>query len=148
MAPPERSLLQFPHTGGPAPEDLPSEDVLEEFAPYVRQKLESYRDQRKLSSLARALGFHVARLTEMITRDEKGVYRRKVTPYYLAKFIEGGIVTVEELLQGHNPDDLDERVRIFFERMALSRKTIRLVAEAQQRGIDVDRLMETILKVR
>jgi len=37
---------------------------------------------------------------------------------------------------------------LFFERMVLSRRTIRLVYQARKRGIDVDRLLETILKAR
>ena len=35
--------------------------------------------------------------------------------------------------------------RLFLERMILSRETIQLVVEAQRRGIDVDKLLETIL---
>ena len=148
MDPAELSAYRF-HTGITAsPEDLPGEDVLEAFAPRVREILEGFRDRRRLSAIARNLGFNVARLTEMITRDESGAFRRKVTPYYLAKFIEGGVMTVEEILDGRALDDLDEQSRLFFERMVLSRRTIRLVAEAQQRGVDVDRLLETILEAR
>ena len=81
----------------------------------------------------------------MINKDGNGNYKRQVTPYYLAKFIEGGIMTVEEILDGCRLEELPERPRMFFERMILSRKTIKLVIDAQRRGIDVDKLLETIL---
>ena len=130
------------------PEDVSTDDMLEAFAPRVRELLEGFRDRRRLSAIARDLGFNVSRLTEMISRDENGEYRRKVTPYYLIKFIEGGIMSVEEILDGRPLETLQERVRIFFERMVLSRRTIRLVYQAQKRGIDEDRLLETILEAR
>ena len=130
------------------PEELSTEEMLDEFAPRVRELLEGFRDRRRLSAIARDLGFNVSRLTEMITRDENGDYRRKVTPYYLIKLIEGGVMSVEEILEGRPLETLQERVRTFFERMVLSRRTIRLVYQAQQRGIDVDQLLETILKAR
>ena len=54
-------------------------------------------------------------------------------------------MTVEEILEGRELEDIPEQPRMFFERMILSRKTINLVVEAQRRGIDVDKLLETIL---
>ena len=42
-------------------------------------------------------------------------------------------------------ENLPDRPRLFFERMLLSRKTIKLVVAAQQKGIDVDEMLEEIL---
>ena len=126
-------------------EDQEQVDALEEFAPKVREILRGYRKKRKLSAIATSLGFHAARLAEMINKDGNGSYKRPISPYYLAKFIEGGFMTVEEILEGRRLEDIPERPRLFFERMILSRKTINLVVEAQRRGIDVDKLLETIL---
>lgn len=126
-------------------EDQEQVDALQEFAPKVREILRGYRKKRQLSAIATNLGFHAARLAEMINKDGKGNYKRPITPYYLAKFIDGGIMTVEEILDGRRLEDIPERPRMFFERMILSRKTINLVVEAQSRGIDVDKLLETIL---
>jgi hypothetical protein len=81
----------------------------------------------------------------MINKDGNDNYKRRISPYYLVKFIEGGIMTVEEILDGRQIEDIPERSRMFLERMILSRKTINLVVEAQRRGIDVDKLLETIL---
>ncbi|MBW2610075.1 MAG: hypothetical protein JRC68_07000 [Deltaproteobacteria bacterium] len=126
-------------------EDQDDIDALEEFAPKVREILRGYRKKRRLSAIATSLGFHAARLAEMINKDGNGSYKRRISPYYLAKFIEGGIMTVEEILDGRRLEDIPERPRMFFARMILSRKTINLVVEAQRRGINVDKLLETIL---
>jgi hypothetical protein len=84
-------------------------------------------------------------LTEMITKDGNSEYKRRITPYYLAKFIDGGVMDIHQILNGSRLEDLPERARLFFERMILSRETIDLVAEAQGRGIDVNRILREIL---
>ena len=122
--------------------------AFEEFAPQVRKILTEYKAKRKLSSIARRLGFHPARLTEMITKDGDGTYKRSITPYYLAKFLDGGVMDVWQVLGERQLEDLYERARLFFERMILSRKTIQLVAEAQRRGIDVDSILKEMLYPR
>ena len=126
-------------------EDKKQIDVLEEFAPKVREILRNYRAERKLSYIAKKVGINPARLTEMITKDGNGEYKRRITPYYLARFIDDGFINVYQILNGQPFNDLPERARLFFERMVLSRETIDLVAEAQRRGIDVDRILREIL---
>ena len=126
-------------------EDDNQVDALEEFAPKVREILREYRAKRKLSYIAKKLGIHPARLTEMITKDGNGEYKRTISPYYLAKFIDGGVMNAHQILNGRRLKDLPERARLFFERMILSRETIDLVAEAQGRGINVNRILREIL---
>ncbi len=126
-------------------EDIEQMDALSQFAPRVRDILRQYRKQRQLSSIAKDLGFHPARLTEMITRNGDGEYKRKITPYYLAKFIDSGVMDTREILGDRKLEDLPDRLRLFFERMLLSRETIRLVLEAQQRGFDIERILKEIL---
>ena len=126
-------------------EDKGQIDALEEFAPKIREILEDFRAERKLSYIAKQLGIHPSRLTEMITKNGNGEYNRRITPYYLAKFIDGGVMNVHKILNGHRLEDLPERARLFFERMILSRETIQLVVEAQRRGIDLDRILREIL---
>ena len=81
----------------------------------------------------------------LITKDANGNYKRKVTPYYFAKFIDSGVMDTSEILGDRRLEDLPDRLRLFFERMLLSRETIRLVLEAQQRGFDIDRILKEIL---
>jgi len=52
-------------------EDQTQIDALEEFSPKIREILRGYRAKRQLSSIAKQLGFHHSRLTEMITKNEK-----------------------------------------------------------------------------
>ena len=120
-------------------------DVYEEFTPKVRQILREYRKKRKLSAIASRLGINPARLAEMINKDDNGCYKRRITTYYLSKFFDGGVMTVEQVLNGRRLEDLPKRAQIFFERHILSRKTIRLVVEAQRGGIDIDKVLELIL---
>ena len=119
--------------------------VYEEFTPRVRQILREYRKKRKLSTIASQLGINPARLAEMINKDVNGQYKRRITTYYLSKFFDGGVMTVEQVLDGRRLEDLPKRAQIFFERHILTRKTIRLVVEAQRRGIDIDKILELIL---
>ena len=126
-------------------EDQEQVDALEEFAPRVREILREYREKRQLTSIATRLRFHPARLAEMINKNGNGKYKRRISPYYLAKFIDGGVMSVDRLLNGRRLEELPDRARLFFERMILSRKTIGLVVEAQRRGLDVDLILEAIL---
>ena len=126
-------------------EDQGQVDALEEFAPQIREILRNFRAKRQLSAVARQLGFHQSRLTEMITKNENGEYKKRITPYYVAKFLDGGIMNVSQILQGRKLEDLPDRPRLFFERMILSRKTLNLVIEAQRRGIDLDRILKEML---
>jgi len=126
-------------------QDEDQADVLEGFAPRVRELIMAYRDKRQLTSIAERMGFHGTRLTEMISANGDGNYKRKITPYYLAKFLDAGIMDVSDILQGRTLDDLSERQRIFFERMILPRKTLQLVIETKRRGIDLEKILEAIL---
>ena len=120
------------------------EDI-EEFAPKIREILRGYRAKRQLSSIAKQLGFHHSRLTEMITKNKNGEYKKRITPYYLARFIDTGIMDARQILAGRNIDDLPDRARIFFKRMILPPKTLELVIEAQRRGIYLDRILHEML---
>ncbi len=122
-------------------EDRAQIDALEELAPKIREILRDYRDKRQLSSIAKQLGFHQSRLTEMITKNGKGEYKKRITPYYLARFIDSGIMDARQILAGRNIDALPARARLFFKRMIRPPKTLELVIEAQRRGIDLDRIL-------
>jgi hypothetical protein len=126
-------------------EDPRQVGALEPFAPKIREILLGYRKKRKLSSIAKKIGVHPSRLTEFITKDGEGRYKRTITPYYLAKLINDGVVTVSQILDDKKLEDLPDRARLYLERMALSRQTIQIVLEAQHRGIDVDAILKNIL---
>jgi len=119
--------------------------VLEEFAPRVREILMDYRRKRQFRKISERMGFHSSRLTEMITTNSHGNYKRKISSYYLAKFLDAGIMDVSDILQGKNLDDLSDRARLFFERMILPKKTLQLVIETKRRGIDLEKILDAML---
>ena len=84
-------------------------------------------------------------IPEMITKNDNGEYKTRITPYYLARFIEGGIMSVDQILGGRRLEDLPKRPRIFFERMIVPQTTLRLVIEAQKKGINVERILHIML---
>jgi len=126
-------------------EDQVQVDALAEFAPRVRKILREYRDKRQLATIAKQLGFHQSRLTEMITKNGKGEYKTRVTPYYLARFLTGGIMSVDQILDGRKLEDLPMRPRLFFERMVVPQSTLRLVIEAHNRGINLELILKEML---
>ena len=126
-------------------EDQAQVDALAEFAPRIREILREFRDERQLTTIAKQLGFHQSRLTEMITKNSQGEYKTRITPYYLARFIEGGIMSVDQILGDRRLEDLPKRPRMFFERMIVPQSTLRLVIEAQERGINVERILYIML---
>jgi len=126
-------------------EDEKQVDALEVFAPKVRKILRQSKEERKLASIANRLGFHPSRLTEMITQNGNGQYKRRITPNYLAKFFDGNVMDMDQVLGRRKLEALPDRARLFFERMMLSRKTIRLVVEAQRKAIGVDKILEAVL---
>ncbi len=81
-------------------EDQGQIDALEEFSPKIREILRGYRAKRQLSSIAKQLGFHQSRLTEMINKNENGEYKKRITPYYLARFIDTGIMDARRFWLG------------------------------------------------
>ena len=126
-------------------EDQAQVDALAEFAPRIRAILRENRNERQLATIAKQLGFHQSRLTEMITKNSQGDYKTRITPYYLARFIEGGIMSVDQILGDRRLEDLPKRPRMFFERMTVPQSTLRLVIEAQKRGINVERILHIML---
>ena len=81
----------------------------------------------------------------MITKSEDGKYKKRITPYYFAKFIDGGVMEVHQILQDKELERLPDRSRLFFERLIIPRKTVQLVIEAQRRGINVQGILQEIL---
>ena len=81
----------------------------------------------------------------MITKDGNGDYKRRITPYYLEKFIDSGIMDPKEILGKRRLDELPDRIRIFFERMLVPKSTLQLVLEAKRRGIVLDRILKEML---
>ncbi len=62
-----------------------------------------------------------------------------------ARFIESEYMSVGQILNGRKLEDLPRRPRMFFERMVVPQNTLRMVIEAQRRGINIDRILQVLL---
>jgi len=52
---------------------------------------------------------------------------------------------VDQILAGRDLEDLPIQLKMFFERMLVSRSTLKLVIEAQKRGINVESILREML---
>jgi len=50
----------------------------------------------------------------MVTKNENGEYKKRIIPYYLARFIDGGIVNVSKILQSGKLDELLNQSSLLF----------------------------------
>lgn len=115
--------------------------ILRKYKKPVIQILKDLRERRLLRETCRdALGgMNPARLTELIKGD------REVTSYYLSKFLQGGIVSVKQLLQGKKLEDLPEADRVLIEKLSLDDSIVKSISEIRSMGVDVDHHLKVFL---
>ena len=109
----------------------------------IRETLMGYREQRMLAKIARDISIQPVRLTEMITTDEKGEWKRKITPYYVVRLVDAGYISVDQLLQGKKLEDynMSEGLLRFFHRLIIPKQTLALIATGMEKGIDVEGIL-------
>jgi len=90
--------------------------------------------REKLSNL------NPARLSEMISG------KTDVSSYYVSIFIDGGIMTLEHILQGRAVKDLPKRDRRIFIRLALDDETIDMIGDLEEKEISLKRVLKGIVK--
>ena len=88
---------------------------------------------------------HLPLSAELIGAHSDSILIHLTFKYYLARFIDSGIMDARQILTWRNIDDLPDRARIFLKRMILPPKTVELVIEAQLRGIDLDKILQEML---
>ncbi|MDD2671148.1 MAG: hypothetical protein PHW43_01960 [Syntrophales bacterium] len=121
-----------------------------ELLPIVQSALLRYRRERRLSELARNIGFSKNRLTELMHG------KRKLTPYYLLKLIEAGVMTTDQLLGRSDGEDLPPSKRILARRLLIDPAILAVLDEevqdllketAEQNRIDdLKTILKTLLK--
>jgi len=126
-------------------DNIDKPESMDEFGDEVRRVLMEFREKRMLAKIARDIKIQPGRLTEMITRDDNGEWKRKITPYYITKLVDGGYMTVEQILRGRKLEELPEGHKTFFQRTMISKKTLELFVQAKERGIDIDGLIRASL---
>jgi transcriptional regulator with XRE-family HTH domain len=121
-----------------------------ELVPIIQSVLSQYKRERRLSELARDLGFSKNRLSEILCG------KRKLTLYYILKFIGAEIITIDRVFRDINLDDLPGNKRILAKRLLLDQQIVEsldiemqgLLKKAinQKRLTDVRTILKTILK--
>jgi transcriptional regulator with XRE-family HTH domain len=121
-----------------------------ELVPIIQSVLSQYKRERRLSELARDLGFSKNRLSEILCG------KRKLTLYYILKFIDAEIITIDRVFRDVNLDDLPGNKRILAKRLLLDQQIVEsldiemqgLLKKAinQKRLTDVRTILKTILK--
>lgn len=120
-----------------------------ELLPEVQSALRKLKKERRLSELARNIGFSKNRLTEIMYG------KRKLTLHYILKLIESGAISVEEVF-GKSVENLGPETRILAKRILLDSQIVDILdiemqellkeAVSQNRLEDVKTILKTILK--
>ncbi len=97
-----------------------------ELIPTVQSILSRYRQERRLSELARDLGFSKNRLSEILYG------KRKLTLYYVMKFLEAEVMTVGQFFGDVKIDELPENRRILAKRLLLDPTIVDVLDEEMQ----------------
>ena len=106
-----------------------------------------YREQRMLAKIARDIGIQPVRLTEMITKDKQGDWKRKITAYYVVRLVDAGYISVDQLLQGKKLEDfnISDGLLRFFHRLIIPKRTLALIVKGMEKGVDVEGMLKAAL---
>ena len=119
-------------------EDTTDIEIWKKYKGPVISILEDLRDQRLVRKTCRErLGnLKPARISEMIS----GV--TDISSYYVALFVKGRIMTIEQILQGRRLEDLPKDDQTMFQRLMLDDEEIQLIVKAKAKGVS----LKTVLK--
>jgi hypothetical protein len=119
----------------------PETVLLRKFKGPVIKKLKELAENRELSRLCREDLYPMkpGRLTELHTE------KRELTPYYLGKLVKGGIVNLEQILEGRNFDDLPKEEQRLLQKIFMDDELVDAIARAQKRGVNLLQYIKQIL---
>ena len=80
-----------------------------------------------------------ARLTEILNND------RELSSHYLNLLLQGGVVTIDDILDGRSNSFFTNKEIALLFRLALDDETAILIGRAQQEGVDVKSLFGSIV---
>ena len=120
-----------------------------ELLPDVQAALRRFKKERRLSELARNIGFSKNRLTEIMHG------RRKLTLHYVIKLMESGVLSVEKM-SGKSVESLSPGSRALAKRILIDSQILDILdkemqellkeAVAQNRLEDCKTILKAILK--
>lgn len=120
-----------------------------ELLPEVQAALRKFKKERRLSELARNIGFSKNRLTEIMHG------RRKLTIHYIIKLMESGVLSVDQMF-GKSVESMSPASRVLAKRILIDPQILDILdkemqallkeAIAQNRIEDCKTILKTILK--
>jgi transcriptional regulator with XRE-family HTH domain len=120
-----------------------------ELLPEVQAALRKFKKERRLSELARNIGFSKNRLTEIMHG------RRKLTLHYIIKLMESGVLSIDQMF-GKSVESLSPESRILAKRILIDSQIVDILdkemqellkeAVAQNRIEDCKTILRAILK--
>lgn len=72
--------------------------------------------------------------------------KRTLSFYFLQLMIDGGVMTVKQIMRGRSMEELNDTEREIILRLTADREILQLLYEAQQEGFDVKTLLKISLK--
>jgi len=118
--------------------------ILQKYKKPVLDILREICETRQASRICREKlgGMQSSRITELHTED------RALTSYYLGKLIQGGVVSIEQILQGKKISDLPKEDQSLFRKLSMDDKFVELYGQYQDKGkLDkLKKLMEISLE--
>ena len=115
--------------------------VLAKYAEPVRRKIQELADQRLLADVCKKQlgGLNKARLSEI------GTGSRPLTLYYLSKLINGGIMSLDQVLQGRKIVDLPPEDQEVMNRLELPQEDVNLLAKLRAKGIPYRNVLKALV---
>lgn len=120
-----------------------------ELLPEVQAALRKFKKERRLSELARNIGFSKNRLTEIMHG------RRKLTLHYIIKLMDSGVLSIDQMF-GKSVESLNPENRILAKRILIDSQIVDILdkemqellkeAVAQNRLEDCKTILRAILK--
>lgn len=115
-----------------------SKTLPERPAQRVRLILEDYRSQRRLTEIASKIKVSAPRLSEIIAGT------REVTTYYFLKLLGEKYMTMDQIFR-ERFDEMTEEEQVFFVQLSLTPEFIKKLIRAKQKGIDPERVLDSII---
>jgi transcriptional regulator with XRE-family HTH domain len=120
-----------------------------ELLPEIQAALRKFKKERRLSELARNIGFSKNRLTEIMHG------RRKLTLHYIIKLMDSGVLSIDQMF-GKSVESLNPENRILAKRILIDSQIVDILdkemqellkeAVAQNRLEDCKTILRAILK--
>lgn len=115
--------------------------VLRKYKEPVIRMLKELADNRQLSKVCRENlgGMKTERLTEIHTGA------RELTPYYLGKLVQGGLVSLPNILQGKRLEDLPEEDQVVLKKIFQTDEEANAVWRLKAKGINIVALASQLI---